>query len=196
MKKKTNKRNRPVNKKTLDVKAIIEEATMDNVRRGWILLLGSLSYYYEVDKLFLVQIWNMVNEYSKTFKDNSNSEEHLEYVEKELGLSMPYETLSARDIKTEGHLISFTRKVQKNALYAALSLIAYPMLKQELLEKDIILQTFERAYELLDDIHAKRITYRDLLSVLVDEYSLYLYRDKDGVMLEEVAPGFVLPDTD
>ena len=192
-KKKTNPHNKPIDPKMVDIDELMRQATDDNVLHGWLLFFGSLSYYYDTTTERILRIWEMVNQYSSTFARQKDIDRDLKLVDEILGVSMPYPHI-VPDIKTEGQLKSFKRKLQKNALYAAFSLIAYPMIVQEVLPVDIIKEVFKRAYELLDEIIERRISYRDLQEVLVDEYGILLHSNEKGVFLKEVSPDFKFSD--
>lgn len=184
-KKKVNPRNRPISTKTLDVNAILTEITKDGVFHGWLLMLSSLGHYFDTTTDELLSIWKAANDYSSTFTQNGRStDKNLAYVERRTGMTMPYPHLSASGIQTEGQLNSFKRKLQKNSLYAAFSLISGPILMKELVSEDKLKESISRAYELSDDIIDKKITYHDLQWFLVTEYGLYLHNDGGYTALE------------
>ena len=62
------------------------------------------------------------------------------------------------------------------------------------MELDKAKEIFARAYELEDDVQAKRISYRDLQWVLVNEYGRYVHRTKNGVTMDVVDKSFELPE--
>lgn len=190
-KKKVNPYNVPIDPRSVDVDALITEATVNNVLHGWLLFLGSLSYYYETTTKSILHIWQEVNEYSQVFaEDNPSVDYHMETVERVLGLSDPYKMISASGIKTLGDLNKFKNRLHKKGLYAVFSLIAYPLIVKKILEESIIRDVFHRAYELDEDILEKRISFRDLQWVLVDEYHILLCADGADARLDEVGDDF------
>lgn len=193
-KKKVNPHNRPVDMKTINMSSILTEVTEDNVLVGWLLFLGSLSYYYETTASDIDTIWLTVNGFSDEFARNGTLDDKLKFVEEKVGLKMPYNNITTANVKTEGQLRVLYHKARKNAIYAAFSLFAYPLLKEDLLELDKAKEIFARAYELEDDVQAKRISYRDLQWVLVNEYGRYVHRTENGVTMDVVDKSFELPE--
>lgn len=189
-KKKVNPHNRPVDRKAINMSSILTEVTEDNVLVGWLLFLGSFSYYYETTASDIDTIWLTVNGFSDEFARNGTLDDKLKFVEEKVGLKMPYNNITTANVKTEGQLKVLYHKARKNAIYAAFSLFAYPLLKEDLLELDKAKEIFARAYELEDDVQAKRISYRDLQWVLVNEYGRYVHRTENGVTMDVVDKSF------
>lgn len=185
-KKKTNPNKIPISPGSVDTQQIILDATLAMTMRGWALVFGAMANRWDSTSEDMVHLWDAVNAYSSTVKSYKDVSEELKKVEAISGLSMPYKSISSANIKTQGDLDKYKRKIYDNALYSAFVLIAEPIFKENLMPEEDIARLFQKAYSLDEDLRRNdpdRITIEDLQGVLWDEYGLCLYEDNGHTCL-------------
>ena len=191
-KKKVNPYNQPIDNASIDFQAILEESTTDNVFRGWLLFLGAMADFYSTTSELLVRIWDAVNAYSSTFNGKKkNLDKELDIVNEFLGEKSLPEIPAPSSVKTVGGLIKFKRRIYRRSLYAAFSLITYPLLQNKMLDEDVLRGAIKKAYSLGDEVVSGELSYEDIQMVLVDEYHLLLSKDEKGAYLRGVDEDFV-----
>jgi len=188
-KKRVNPNRIPIKKESFDANEIVRQATQGAVLRAWALVLGSLSNFSEATTEVMLNLWRDVDTYSKTVSRYEDVSEKMAYIEKSTGIHIPFASLSTKNITTIGAANKFRRQAEKNALYAALAIIAEPIVRGELLEEFDIAQLFRRALWTDEELDDKNIALSDILDMLEEEFSVLLYENDGSVRLRVCCTG-------
>lgn len=92
---------------------------------------------------------------------------------------MPYAVIQAPDIKTQGDLNQFRRKLEKKCLYSAFALMAKPMVVSGKYDADFLKRLFQKAVSLEEDVANKTIKIWEITDTLEEEFGLLL-NSEDG----------------
>lgn len=96
-----------------------------------------------------------------------------------IGMHMPYAVIQAPDIKTQGDLNQFRRKLEKKCLYSAFALMAKPMVVSGKYDEDFLKRLFHKAVSLEEDVANKTIKIWEITDALEEEFGLLL-NSEDG----------------
>jgi len=185
-KKKTNPNKIPLSRTNLDFRQSTGEVAEDIVFLAWIEVLGALADFPEMSQERIWALWKDINRTAEKAHLNTEVEEWIHDIEKCAGIHLPYYKLSSVTASTQGDLIRYMRKTEKNALSCAYAIIAHPILKEGLLSYEETGRVFRKAYGLNQELKDKRISIADLLGVLKEEFSLVLEIEKSGVKLVRI----------
>ena len=179
-KKKLNPNRIPISADSYNIQEIVNKATASNVLRGWGLVLGALANFEDTTTDKLLDLWREVNRYSTTIHNYNDVAKELKIIEEIAKIKIPFEQIKASHIRTQGDLDKFIRKTNQNALYAAMAIIADPIIKQKMFSDEDTALVFRKAYELEEEIGEGRISFEDIVSMLEDEYGLILCVNEHG----------------
>lgn len=182
-KKKLNPNRIPVSQKDISVNEEITKTTIDMTYRGWLIMLGALADFYETTREDVLALWAEVNSYAGTVRSYWSAERYLKKLETLTGLSMPFGMVSAENITNQAELNRFRRKVEQNALYSAIALIAEPMVEKKMFSEEKLCEVIRRALSLNEEITDKSISEDDILGVLRDELGVDLAKGKTNAKL-------------
>ena len=182
-KKKTNPNKVPISGDSVDSQKIIIDFIGKMVLTAWLLVLGALADFVETTSKSIESLWMEVNAFADIVHDSNHVTKSMKYLKTITGVSIPYEHLLTKQIRTKGDLDKFTQHAKKNALYIALAVIAGAIAEKALLSEEDSSLVFCKAFDLNDEILEKRISLSDIQNMLADEYSIYLYEVNGQVKL-------------
>ena len=173
-KKKTNPNKVPIAETSFDSQKIIMDLIGKMVLRAWLLVLGALADFVGTTSKSIESRWTEVNAFADIVHDGNHVSKSIKHLKMITGISIPYEQLWTKQIKTKGDLDKFTQYANKNALYIALAVIAGAIAEKTLLCEEDSSLVFRKAFALNDEIIEKRISLLDIQDMLADEYAVYL----------------------
>lgn len=176
-KKKTNPHRQPV--KAPPREEILTQVTVEMTHRAWAAFLGSVIDFSNMTTEKILNIWHDANNYSEQLANIPDMEATLRDVDDIIGMHMPYAVIKAPDIKTQGDLNQFRRKLEKKCLYSAFALMAKPMVVSGKYDADFLKRLFQKAVSLEEDVANKTIKIWEITDTLEEEFGLLL-NSEDG----------------
>lgn len=185
-KKKVNPNRIPVSQKSLSVEDEVTRITMSMTYRGWLIMIGALSDFYETTGDEMLALWNEVNAYAGTVRSFEGTEHYLKKLETLTGLSIPFEKVTFSGISSQGELNRFRRRVERNAVYSAIAIIAEPMVEKKMYSEEKLCEVIKRALSLNEEIDDRSISEDDILGVLRDDLGIELVRSETNARLRSI----------
>lgn len=176
-KKKTNPHRQPV--KAPSREEILTQVTVEMTHRAWAAFLGSVIDFSNMTTEKILNIWHDANNYSEQLANIPDMEATLRDVDDIIGMHMPYAVIQTPDIKTQGDLNQFRRKLEKKCLYSAFALMAKPMVVSGKYDEDFLKRLFHKAVSLEEDVANKTIKIWEITDALEEEFGLLL-NSEDG----------------
>ena len=186
-KKKTNPNKIRIAENSFDSQKIIADLVGEMVLRAWLLVLGALADFAETTPKSIEALWTEVNAFADIIHDSNHVSKSIKHLKKITGVSIPYEQLSTKQIKTKGDLDKFTRHANERALYIALATISGAIAEKTLLCEENSSLVFRKAFALNDEVIENRISLLDIQNMLEDEYSVCMYQ-VNGLMKLRIKP--------
>lgn len=122
-KRKVNPRRIPLSKSMIDSKAILEEATKDDMYRAWLLAGNAIIELNLASIHELPEVADSVNRFIAASDSEKGSASEMRRAESMIGVQKPSGTLDPSGIHTQAELDAFKRKVYQLATYTALCVL-------------------------------------------------------------------------
>ena len=117
-----------IDRSKLDRNQLIAEASTGNMYYAWLIVMPSLLSRGEKTKEEIVELWQAVNEYiDAPDMTGERLNRELQSIQAFLDCPTPYPNLSMEKVHTRADLSSIQKKLRKNALHAAICIIAIGM---------------------------------------------------------------------
>ena len=155
-KKKVNPRRIPIPKAAVDSKAILEEATADDMYRAWLLVGNALIDLAIIPVDELPALSDEVNRFIKDTGDERQKASEMRRAEAMMGIRKPYGVLDPSYIRSEAELKAFKSKVYKLVTFTALCVLYLGLersgkfdelqMKRIFLNIDLTLAEIDRGY--------------------------------------------------
>ena len=181
--KRTNKNRIPLSADSINEERIIGEASVGNMYYAWLLVIPTLMEQESVSRERIQELWDIANdyiEYPQTIGSNVGAV--TKEIEAIIGLPVPYPMIDFSKVRTEGDLDALKRKLKKNALHAALCIIALAMKSTKLYSSEDLRRIFFNVDLTMAEISSGATSYERLLET-VRSYGIELSEGADDMGL-------------
>lgn len=173
-KKKVNSNNIPISIEKNEIMCLVMRSTEEMTFRAWLLVLGAYADFPEASQKQMLDLWEKANHRAGSVHTQDDMRPQVIRMMEEVGITLPYRSLSTDGIRTLGDLERFIRRAERNGLYSSFALVVEPLVAFETLPEATLMRLFRKAWSLNDELKTDRITLQDLQGVLEDEYKLRL----------------------
>lgn len=122
-KKRVNPHRKPISKESVDSKAILEEATEDDIYRAWLLVGNAIIDLDIVHASELPILSDEVNRFIANPASERKRASEMLRAETKIGIKKPYGVLDPHGIHSEAELKTFKSKVYRLATFTALCVL-------------------------------------------------------------------------
>lgn len=179
----TNKNRIPISAASINEERIIGEASIGNMFYAWLLVIPTLMEQESVSRERIQKLWDIGNGYIENPQTiGSNVSAVTKEIESIIGLPEPYPMIDFTKVRTEGDLAVLKRKLKKNALHAALCIIALAMKSTKLYSSEDLRRIFFNVDLTMAEIGSNATSYEHLLEK-VRSYGIELSEGADDMGL-------------
>ena len=175
-KKRINPNKIPITPSTVDMHALMIEASKDNMLNAWLLVIPELMRVLDLSDTEVFQVWDEVNNYIDAMPAEGEAlAACAQNGEQLIGLPTPYRHALKTTVRTKGDLEVLKRHLKEKAVHAALSLIALGLNNTGRCDEGLIRRIFLNVSLTRAEIEAGRTSYESLLKdiqargIMIDE---------------------------
>lgn len=185
-KKKQNPNRVPVSLPEDYMETVKTEETNRMVMRAWALIMAALSSFQETTADSMEQLWHDVNRYPTKIHSYQDAVACLKALEKKTGVHIDCVQIGIIQIKTQGDLIRFHRRLDRYAIGLSWAILFEPMVEKEFFPDEMLRKILEKALSFNEEMEEGRISLEDIQGMLKDEYGVNLESENQVVCFSRV----------